>query len=280
MGDVLTERRGPVLLITLNRPHRANAIAGTVLRDLLAAFEDADADDDVRAIVTTGAGATFSVGADLDDVDSVIGGGDPVEPADLLNDGVLGGDKGTGVPSRDRRRLEHLGIGRWTLRMAAVTTPTVAALNGATGGGGLALAVLHDFRIAAAGARLTPGFLGVGVAPEMGLTYFLPRLVGWQQANRLLLRNPVLAAPDAERIGLVDEVVPDGAVLDEALRLAGELAELPSLALRSTKRLLRTAADNTLEQQLEAEYHHQLMLFGLPETRDALERLQARLRRP
>ncbi|HEY1971279.1 MAG TPA: enoyl-CoA hydratase/isomerase family protein [Pseudonocardia sp.] len=275
MPDVTNERHGPIAVITLNRPEQRNSVSGTMLADLLRAFEEADADDAVRVIVTVGAGSTYCVGADLDHVTS----GVLDKPAtDLVNDDDLGGDKGTGPLSPHRRLLEQLGIGRWTQRMVAVTTPSVAAINGACGGGGLAIAVLQDFRIAAAGARIIPGFLSVGVGPEMGISYLLPRLIGWQPANRLLLTNPTLAAEEAHRIGLVDEVVPADRTLEEAMAYAERLAAQPPIAVRATKQLLRHSAWNSFDQQLQAEYHTQLMLFGLPETRVRVARLRDRIR--
>lgn len=273
MADVLTERHGSTMLVRLNRPRRHNAVAGTMLRDLLVAFEEAAADDSVHVVVTTGAGATFCVGMDLEQIDGMT-----QRPAvDLLNDDELGGDKGTGALSRNRRLLEPRGIGRWTRRMVDMPKPTIAALNGVTAGGGLALAVLHDFRLAAAGARLTPGFLGVGVAPEMGLSYFLPRLIGWRGANHLLLRNPVLTAEQAVELGLVDQAVPDDRLLAEAMELADQLAALPTVAVQATKRLLHRSSANDLDRQLESEYQAQLMLFDLPETRSNIRALRDRV---
>lgn len=276
MAAVLTERHGAVMVVTINRPERNNAIGGTFFRELLAAFEEADADDAVHAIVTVGAGRTYCTGMDLDDADdSAL----DKQTTDLLNDGVLGGDKGTGSLSPHRRLLEQFGIGRWTQRFAAVTTPSVAALNGAVGGGGLAIAVLQDFRIAAAGARIVPGFLSVGVAPEMGISYLLPRLVGWRAANRLLLTNPTLTSEEAAEIGLVDTVVAPERTLESAMDLAARIAELPTVAVQATKQLLRSSMWNSFDQQLETEYRTQLMLFGLPETRESIEALRRRVGR-
>lgn len=274
MAEILTERHGPVMVITINRPERGNAIGGGFFRELLAAFEEADADDAVRAIVTVGAGRTYCTGMDLDDATEEA----LSKPTyDFMNDDVVGGDKGTGSLSRDRRLLERHGIGRWTKRIAAVTTPSVAALNGAVGGGGLAIAVLQDFRIAAAGIRIVPGFLSVGVAPELGITWLLPRLIGWQAANRLLLTNPTLTSEEAAEIGLVDSVVAPERTLADAMELAERIAALPSVAVRATKQLLAESGANSFDEQLVTEYRTQLMLFGLPETRERVAELRRRI---
>ncbi|WP_084216365.1 enoyl-CoA hydratase/isomerase family protein [Pseudonocardia spinosispora] len=276
MADVLTERHGATLLVTLNRPESKNSVAGRMLAEILEAFTEAAEDDSIRVVVTTGAGSTYCVGMDLQEADGQL----ERAPVDVLNDDLIGGDKGIGSLSRNQRLLEPAGgIGRWTRRIAGMPKPTVAALNGVTAGGGLAFAVLQDFRVAAANARLTPGFLGVGVAPEMGMTYFLPRLLGWRAANQLLLRNPVLGAEEAAGLGLVDQVAPEGRALPEAMELAEQLARLPTVAMQATKQLLSRSAASDLDGQLAAEYQAQLTLFGLPETRTAIAELRARLGR-
>jgi 2-(1,2-epoxy-1,2-dihydrophenyl)acetyl-CoA isomerase len=269
MGDLEIERLGAVTVMRINRPERRNAIGGTLLRELVEAFEAAEGDDEVRVVVTTGVGPTYCVGADLGELLDHLG----APTREMLNGTSVGGDKGAPPLSPDQQLLERLGVGRWSQRMAACTKPSIAALNGATAGGGLALAVAQDFRVASADIAIRAGFLGVGVGPELGLSYLLPRLTGWPAARNILLRNRVVRAEEALRCGLIDEVAPAGAALDRALALAGELADQPAVAMRATNRLLRDSADNSWREQLEAEYRTQLLLFGLPATRAALEKL-------
>jgi 2-(1,2-epoxy-1,2-dihydrophenyl)acetyl-CoA isomerase len=141
----------------------------------------------------------------------------------------------------------------------------------------LAIALLHDFRVAAAGAKLATSFLQLGVGPELGMSYLLPRLVGWQVAADLLLRGRMVLAEEAAEIGLVNRVVPADRVLDEAMELAEELAALPSIAQQLTKRELRRSATSTFSEQLETEYRTQLSLFALQDHRAALEATRRRV---
>jgi 2-(1,2-epoxy-1,2-dihydrophenyl)acetyl-CoA isomerase len=279
--DVLIERRGAVLVVRLNRPESKNAIGGTMFRDLAAAFELAASDDAIRAVVTIGEGSTYCVGADLGHLAQAKGS----EPHQLLTgdlvlpDGTIaGGETGQAPLSPDQRRTDWMGAGsRWAERMWSLEKPTIAAINGAAGGGGLAIALLHDFRLASAGVTLATSFLRLGVGPELGMTYLLPRVVGWRAANDLLLRSRRLSAEEAEQIGLVDRVVPAGSLLSEALALAEELADLPSIAMQLTKRELRLSMSGTFHEQLEVEYRTQLQLFSLAEHGVALDEQRAQI---
>lgn len=239
------------------------------MRDYLEAMEEAERDDAIRVVVTTGTGRTFCVGADLRElVDNL---GRPV--AELLNDDVIGGEKGLPPLSAKQQQLERFGVGRWAQRLYRLTKPSIAAINGAVAGGGTAIAVAQDYRVASINAVVSYGFLGVGSAPELGLSYRLPRLVGWRVARDFMLENQKLAAADAHAVGLVDVVVEAEDLMDNALRHAHRLAELPDLALRLTKSLLWSAADNQWDEQLRAEYSAQTLLFGLPDTQQLVRKL-------
>jgi enoyl-CoA hydratase/carnithine racemase len=275
--DLAVERHGPVTVLRIDRAEKHNSIGGSLLGDLVRAFEDAEGDDDVRVVVTTGSGPTFCVGVDLTELAEGLASGAPTY--DLLNGTTIGGDKGLPEQSIKQRMVEQLGVGRWAQRVAACTKPSIAALNGPAAGGGLAIAVSHDFRVCSSRGSLKAGFVGVGVAPEMGLTWLLPRLIGWRAARDVLLRNRTIRAAEALELGLVDEVVAPEEVLPRALELASELAAMPATALRLTKRLLTESAGNGWEAQLAAEYRAQALLFGLPETRASLAALAARIGR-
>lgn len=275
MDDLAVERHGTVTVLRIDRADRHNSIGGALLGQMADAFEDAERDDDVHVVVTTGSGPTFCVGVDLAELAEGLGSGAPTY--ELLTGTTIGGDKGLPEQSRRQRMVEQLGVGRWAQRMAACTKPSIAALNGPAAGGGLAIAVTHDFRVCSSRASLKAGFAGVGVAPEMGLTWLLPRLVGWRAARDVLLRNRTIRAAEALGLGLVDEVVAPEEVLPRALELAAELAAMPSTAQRLTKRLLSESADNSFDAQLAAEYRAQLLLFGLPETSTSLAALAAQV---
>lgn len=262
--DVLVERHDTTLLARLNRPDHANSIRGTLMRDLLHAFETADADDDVRAIVTIGEGSTYCVGADRD-VLTHVGSEGRLDFHELGYQGALGGDWGIPERSASQRRSDTLGFGRWVMRILDVSVPTIAAINGGTAGGGLALALLHDFRIASNTAKFAPTFVALGVSPEMGVSWLLPRIVGWPKALDVLTRVRPIEADEALEIGLVEAVVEPHELLDAALARAAHFAQLPSVAVRMVKRLLRESMGSTLETQLEREWQNQTRLFGYPE---------------
>lgn len=274
--DVLAERHGGVLLLRLNRPHRHNAIAGTMLRDLAEAFDEAAADDSVHVVVTTGAGKAFSVGADGADLD----GGNRPPARELLNGNAVGGDKGLPPLTPHSRSLDDLGnAGRWLLRMWQLDKPTIAAVNGPAVGGGFGIALLHDILLAGESARLGPGFAPLGLTAELGISYLLPRLVGPAAAADLMFTGRLAKAAEAKELRLVAETVPDDRLLDRALELAQRIASMPALGVRTSKRLLRQSMRSDLTDQLRAEYSAQLMLFDHPDTHAALDALAARVKK-
>jgi 2-(1,2-epoxy-1,2-dihydrophenyl)acetyl-CoA isomerase len=268
--DVLVERRDTTLVARLNRPEHGNSVQGTLLRDLLHAFETADGDDGVRAIVTIGEGSTYCVGADRD-VLGRVGSEGGINFHELGYQGALGGDWGMPPLSAVQRRSDTLGFGRWVTRILDVSTPTIAAINGGTAGGGLALALLHDIRIASKTAKFAPVFIALGVSPEMGVSWLLPRIIGWPKAFDLLTRVRPIEADEALEIGLVETVVEPHELLDAALARAAHFAQLPPVSVRMVKRLLRQSTESTLETQLEREWHNQTRLFGFADTGAAVK---------
>jgi enoyl-CoA hydratase/carnithine racemase len=263
--DVLVDRRGSTLIAQLNRPHHGNSIHGTLMRDLIRSVEDADRDETVHAIVTTGSGSAYCTGADRDLV-TRLGREGRIDFFDLGFQGSLGGEWDMPATSPEQRRADTLGWGRWVQRFLDVGTPLIAAINGGAAGGGLALALLHDIRIAARTAKLAPAFVNLGVNPELGLSWLLPRIVGVSRAFDLVTRRAPIEADEARELGLVEAVVEPHELLEAALARAQEFAELPPLSVRTVKRLLRQATESTLETQLEREWSLQTRLFGFPET--------------
>lgn len=273
--DAIAERHGATMLIRLNRPEHRNSMAGTLLTDLIGLVEGAESDDAIRTIVTTGVGETYCVGANFDELE-LIGTDDLV---DVVNSGVVGGETSMLALSREQRQLDSIGIGRWVLRFWNIDKPTVSAINGGVAGGGFALALLHDFRIMSRTARITPGFARLGLGPEMGTGWLLPRIVGWQRAKDVLYRSAILDAAEALDIGLVDEVVEPEQLEDRALEYAAELAKQPSLGVRATKRMLNVAAELPFDRYLEREWSSQLRLFGTAETKAAFLNTRDHIRR-
>jgi 2-(1,2-epoxy-1,2-dihydrophenyl)acetyl-CoA isomerase len=225
MAEVETSRDGAVLTVTLNRPEVYNALNAAVHSGLAAALEDAR-DDAVRAVVLTGAGRGFCAGQDLTEFREVAG--------DI----------------RDRlERTYHPNI----LAMRALEKPVIAAVNGACAGAGLSLACACDLRIAADGASFVPGFVGIGLVPDSGSSYFVRRLVGTARAFEWMTTNRKLSASEAHAWGLVDEVVEAERLSARAAEVAGAYASLPTRAIGMTKRLFDHAETATLEEQLALE---------------------------
>ncbi|WP_051267536.1 enoyl-CoA hydratase/isomerase family protein [Nakamurella lactea] len=275
-GDVLTERHGATLLVRLNRPQRHNAIGGTMLRDLAEAFDRARSDDGVRVVVLTGTGKSFCVGADVADFDQVAG----VAARDMLAGELIGGAKGVAELSPDERVVDEFGnAGRWVQRIWSLDKPVIAAVNGAAVGGGFALTLLADLRVAGGSARFGTGFAAVGIAPEMGASLLLPTIVGAATAAELLFTSRMLTAEQARDIGLVSSVFDDDDLTDGALELAARIAANPPLGVRFAKRLLRRATAADLVGQLQAEHRAQSVLFDHPATHEAMNAVAGRVQR-
>ena len=193
-----------VATVTLNRPDRLNAVNTTLIRELVEAFDRADRDDDVRAVIVTGAGRAFCAGADL-------GGG---------------GQTFAGRPGAAERAEDHRdGGGLVTLRIFDMTKPVIAAINGPAVGFGITMTLAMDVRIASTAARIGFVFSRRGVVPEACSTWFLPRLVGIAQAAEWAYTGRVFGAEEARAGGLVREVVAPDALMPAARALASEIAQ-------------------------------------------------------
>ena len=201
---ILYDQADGVATITLNRPERLNAVNTTVIRELVAAFDQADGDDGVRAVIVTGAGRAFCAGADL-------GGG---------------GQTFAGGPGRSERPEDHRdGGGLVTLRIFDMKKPVIAAINGPAVGFGVTLTLAMDIRLASSAAKLGFVFARRGVVPEACSTWFLPRLVGIAQAAEWAYSGRVFSAEEARNGGLVSRVVAPHALLPAARDLAREIAD-------------------------------------------------------
>jgi enoyl-CoA hydratase/carnithine racemase len=226
-ADVLAERRGRVVVLTLNRPERLNAVTPAMHGRYLSLLAEAAGDPDVGAIVVTGAGRGFCAGADADAV---------AETA----------ERAAGLARRAgaRRRpgaATHPAFGRPWVHHLGVPKPIVAAVNGPAAGLGLVLACCCDVRFAAEGATLAPAFGPLGLPPEFGLAWLLPRLIGGARATEWLLSSRVVLAEEAREMGLVHRVAPPGRVVDEAVAWAEDVvARCGPDALAHAKRLLHT----------------------------------------
>jgi enoyl-CoA hydratase len=246
------ETRGAVAWATIDRPEVLNAFDIAHLEQLLSAFRQAGENEEIAVLVLTGAGRAFSAGADIKAMDRM-------------------GD-------RDFARLASLFQG--LVRAArGLDKPILGAINGVTIGGGLEIALMCDLRIAARSARFMLPDAQLGFSPTGGLTYLLPRIVGLGRAMHLLLTCESLDAEEAERVGLVTQVVEDEALAERAAEVAGRLAGCPRLGLRSIKRALNAACDAGFEASLSLEQAYDATNYANPETRAGLAAfLEARRR--
>ena len=226
-ATILAETRGPVTLITLNRPQALNALNSQVLEDLIAAFAAYEADPEQRCAVLTGAGEkAFAAGADIKEM-------------------------------ADKTAAEFFSadfFAKWTSHIVkAVRKPWIAAVNGFALGGGCELAMMADFIIAADSARFGQPEIKLGVGPGMGGSQRLTRAVGKSKAMEMCLTGRMMGADEAERSGLVARIVPLADLLTEALKVAAEIAAMPPLAVIANKEAVNAAFEMTLDQGIVME---------------------------
>jgi len=216
-----------VATITLNRPDVLNALNAELLAGLREAIDKAARDDAVRAVVLTGAGRGFSAGADL----AARKDAGPVDAGQTL-----------------RERYHHM-----ILTLRSMPKPVISAVNGVAAGAGMSIALAGDVVLAARSASFIQAFSKIGLVPDAGSTYFVPRLAGEMRARALAILAEKLDAEEAQRIGLVWKVYDDAALADETGKLARHLAGMPTQAYAMIKEALNATFGNDLAEQLELE---------------------------
>lgn len=226
MSSIDIERRGAVAVVTMNNPAGRNALDLAMRRALLEVFRALAEDDGVRSVVLTGAGEAFCAGADV---------------------GKMGGRDLAG--SRQRMRTMHAMV----RAVHGLDKPVVAAVRGPAVGIGFSLAMACDVVVAAPGANFSQVFSKVGLAPDGGAIWFLARQMGQARARELVYSARKVTGEEAHALGLVQRLVPDERVLEEALALASEYAEGPGLALAMAKQMFAASVAPSLEQFLELE---------------------------
>jgi 2-(1,2-epoxy-1,2-dihydrophenyl)acetyl-CoA isomerase len=217
--SVLTAAHGAVRVITLNRPASLNSFTAEMHGLLVPALDAAAADASVRAVVITGAGRGFCAGQDLNDA------------------GMMPGEGGTPDVGAVIERLYR----PLATRVRSMPVPVIAAVNGVAAGAGANFALCCDFVIAARSASFIQAFSKIGLVPDCGGTWLLPRLVGRARAIGLAMSGDKLPADEAERIGLIWKCVGDASLMDEAMALANRLSTMPSKALAETRRAIDSA---------------------------------------
>lgn len=227
--EILAEREGPILRVSLNRPSAGNAITRSMALRLMQVVMEADADPAVRCVLVTGEGKYFCVGGDL------------------------GGFPGAGperqVYLRELTTYLHAAISI----LLKMEKPLITAINGPVAGGGLGLALLGDVVIAAQSSHFTTAYRTIGVTPDGGSSWILPRLVGLRRAQDMLISNKRVSAEEAVDIGLISRVVADEDVSSKAAEVAREFSDAHTLALSGTRKLLLSSYSNSPEAQMELE---------------------------
>jgi 2-(1,2-epoxy-1,2-dihydrophenyl)acetyl-CoA isomerase len=236
-APVLYEKRGNVAILTLNRPDTLNAMNEAMMAELERCLIDIEADPEVRAVVLTGAGRGFSSGGDQKRERSA-------EGETKFFDGDLGGNV-----------VERLN--RCVLRLQQLPKPVIGCINGVAVGAGCNLALATDLRIASDASRFGEVFSRIGLVPDGGGTYLLPRLVGTAKALELIMLGDIIDAQEALRIGLVNKVVPADQLAAETQQLAERLANGPTLAHGLAKTGVYQAMNMSLEDVLNMEARNQ-----------------------
>jgi 2-(1,2-epoxy-1,2-dihydrophenyl)acetyl-CoA isomerase len=226
---VLYEKDNRVANIALNRPEKLNAFDGTMHDELYRALDSVAEDEEIRCVVLRGEGRAFSAGADLAQI---------VQDAD--------GDPDLGEYLRDT-------YSRLVKRMVRIEKPIIAAVHGPVYGAGVGLALACDLRIAAENTKFSVAFIKIGLMPDAGVTFLLPRVVGLGRAMEMSMLGDAVEAEEAYRIGLVNKVVADEALPEEARNLAEHLARMPTAALGRIKDSLYSSFETDLETALETE---------------------------
>jgi len=239
--DVIEDVRDGVAVVTLNRPQRMNSVHRAMAAQLVAIFGEYRRRDDVRAIVLTGAGRNFCAGADLS----------MVEDESAV---AMGGASSAPVTSARVDKKAPMGaFAELTRAIVGVDKPVVAALAGPVVGAGLSYALATDRRIADTTTRMSAIFVRRGLAPDCGISYFLPRLAGPAMALHMVTTGAMLDAEQARAAGLIDELVEAGQALDAAVAYAQRLARGPSIAVDLARRAIYRSLDADLDAALAFE---------------------------
>jgi 2-(1,2-epoxy-1,2-dihydrophenyl)acetyl-CoA isomerase len=246
---VLYEARDGVAIVTLNRPEALNALNTDVYHDLEIALRTAVEDASVRVMVLTGAGRAFCAGGDIKSMAARIAAPPPdrADPVEMLND------------------LHQL-----LAYLYEMDQPVIAAVHGPAVGAGMSLALACDFRVAAEDSTFSQGFIKIGLSPDAGSTWFLPRLIGAARALQMAMTGESIDARKALEWGLISQMVPAGQDLPKALELAHRLAALSPHALTNVKHLLRESETHSFREQLDAEAVAQRANAATPEFRAAV----------
>ena len=238
--------------ITLNRPERMNAFTFEMIDAWTAALTQCRTDDAVKVVLLTGAGSAFCSGGDI----------------------VEMGDRLTHTPEQRKNELFNR-IERIPLALEDLDKPVIAVVNGVATGAGMDMALMCDIRYAAQSARFAETYVKVGLVPGAGGAHFLPRLVGVSKALELFLTGEFIDADEALRIGIVNKVFPDEALMDEVEKIARRMVKSPSLTLRMTKRAIYQGMRNDLRTNLDLISSHYAIITASQEHKELVNKFIA-----
>ena len=220
-----------VAIITLNRPERLNALNATLRNDLKAACASIYADDTIRAVVLTGAGRGFCSGADI----------------------VSDMPQQKEAPTQNQRLDDLHWVGELSTAIYKIGIPSIAAMNGVAAGAGMSLSLACDMRVGHIESRFRTVFAERGLSPDTGMSFFLPRIVGYSRAADLIFTSRDVKGEEAYRLGLLDRLVPAEDVLTTAIEIAKQTSQLPPMAIRSGKRVLQENMAEDFDHALRNE---------------------------
>lgn len=227
MNFISTQLKNNVLIITLNRPDKFNSFNREMALELQNELDNAENNELVRSIVLTGTGKAFCAGQDL---------AEAIDP------------NGQGIEKIVREHYNPI-----ILKIRKIEKPIIAAVNGVAAGAGANIALACDIVIAAQSSTFIQAFSKIGLVPDSGGTFFLPRLIGFQNASALMMLGDKVSATDAQSMGMIYKVFSDETFMDEVLKLADNLSKMPTKAIGYTKRLLNESMTNNLQEQLIQE---------------------------
>lgn len=244
-NTIIIKKEEGIAKITLNRPETLNSIDPVLGLELVSAAQEVSKDDSVRVVILTGAGRGFCSGADLNTL------GDKVEPVGIL--------------WKSRRYPEAVQVFR------TMPKPLITAVNGPAAGAGLALALVGDFIIASEKATFSAAFVQLGLCSDMGLAYFLPRLVTTAKACDLMLTGRKVDADEAYRIGMVKNVVPAEKLEETVMELATELSRMPPIAVGMVKKTLYEVLAMDLPSVIELEARTQALCYATEDVQEGIK---------
>jgi 2-(1,2-epoxy-1,2-dihydrophenyl)acetyl-CoA isomerase len=232
MNSILTEEKNNVLVVTLNRPEKLNCFNREMALQLIAVLDKAENNNNVRAIIITGMGKAFCAGQDLSEA---------IDP------------NGPGI-----KKIVGEHYNPIILKIRSIEKPIIGVINGVAAGAGANIALACDIIYASKSASFIQAFSKIGLIPDSGGTYTLPRLVGFNLANALMITGDKLSADDAKNFGIVYKVFDDENLMELSIASAIKIAAMPTKAIGLTKRLLNKTYSNSLEQQLLLEKNLQI----------------------